>query len=88
MVHFNQRQGLFQSKKDILQYVNDDPREYIPYDYSYSEDIFPAINNLSLMLKSLKSNVRLKIYACFWKEALSVFVSKALISTILTASVL
>ena len=46
MAHFNQRQGLFQSKKDILQYVNDDPREYIPYDYSYSEDIFPAINNL------------------------------------------
>ena len=31
MAHFNQRQGLFQSKKDILQYVNDDPREYIPY---------------------------------------------------------
>ena len=63
MAHFNQRQGLFQSKKDILQYVNDDPREYIPYDYSYSEDIFPAINNLfpdaeKLEIKRPLKNIR------------------------------
>lgn len=60
MAHFNQRQGLFQSKKDILQYVNDDPREYIPYDYSYSEDIFPTINNLFPDIKKLEIKRPLK----------------------------
>ena len=43
-----------------MQYVNDDQREYIPYDYSYSEDIFPAINNLFPDIKKLEIKRPLK----------------------------
>ena len=46
MVHFNFKQGLFQAKGEILQYIGEDGKEYVPYDYNFEEDIVPAINNL------------------------------------------
>ena len=46
MVHFNFKQGLFQAKSEILQYISEDGKEYVPYDYNFEEDIVPAINNL------------------------------------------
>lgn len=46
MVHFNFKQGLFQAKGEILQYISEDGKEYVPYDYNFEEDIVPAINNL------------------------------------------
>ena len=46
MAHFNLRQGLFQSKGELAKYICDGGKEYIPYDYSFDEDILPAINNL------------------------------------------
>ena len=56
MAHFNRRQGLFQSKGELAKYINDGEKEYIPYDYSYSEDIFPAINNLFPDAKKIEIN--------------------------------
>ena len=46
MVHFNFKQGLFQAKGEILQYIGEDGKEYVSYDYNFEEDIVPAINNL------------------------------------------
>ncbi len=46
MVHFNFKQRLFQAKGEILQYISEDGKEYVPYDYNFEEDIVPAINNL------------------------------------------
>lgn len=46
MVHFNFKQGLFQSKGEILQYIGEDGKEYVPYDYNFEEDVVPTINNL------------------------------------------
>lgn len=45
-MHFNFKQGLFQAKGEILQYIGEDGKEYVPYDYNFEEDIVPAINNL------------------------------------------
>lgn len=45
-MHFNFKQGLFQAKGEILQYISEDGKEYVPYDYNFEEDIVPAINNL------------------------------------------
>lgn len=45
-MHFNFKQGLFQSKDEILQYISEDGKEYVPYDYNFEEDVVPAINNL------------------------------------------
>lgn len=39
MVHFNFKQGLFQAKGEILQYIGEDGKEYVPYDYNFEEDI-------------------------------------------------
>lgn len=46
MAHFNLRQGLFQSPHEESIYVNGRENEYIRYDYSFEEDIVPAINKL------------------------------------------
>lgn len=46
MAHFNLRQGLFQSPHEESIYVNGRENEYIRYDYSFDEDIVPAINKL------------------------------------------
>lgn len=46
MAHFNLRQGLFQSPHEESIYVNSRENEYIRYDYSFDEDIVPAINKL------------------------------------------
>lgn len=42
-MHFNFKQGLFQSKGEILQYIGEDGKEYIPYNYNFEEDIVPEI---------------------------------------------
>ena len=70
MEHFNQRQGLFQSKDELAKYINDGEKEYIPYDYSYSEDIFPAINNLFLDTKKLEIKRPLKNIRVFLERSL------------------
>jgi len=70
MAHFNQRQGLFQSKDELAKYINDGEKEYIPYDYSYSEDIFPAINNLFPDVEKLEIKRPLKNIRVFLEGSL------------------
>ena len=53
-----------------MQYINDDPREYIPYDYSYSGDIFPAINNLFPDAKKIEIKRPLKNIRVFLEGSL------------------
>ena len=70
MAHFNQRQGLFQSKGELAKYINDGEKEYIPYDYSYSEDIFPTINNLFPDVEKLEIKRPLKNIRVFLEGSL------------------
>ncbi len=78
MEHLNFKQGLFQSKGEVFQYIGDSGKEYVPYDFE--EDIVPAINNLlpNNEKMPLRRSLRISKYFCW--AALSEFVSKALIS--------
>lgn len=79
-MHFNFKQGLFQAKGEILQYIGEDGKEYVPYDYNFEEDVVPAINNLIPGNEKLPIRRELKNIKVFCKEVWSGFVLRVLTS--------
>lgn len=69
MAHLNFKQGLFQSKGEVLQYIGDGGKEYVLYDYDFEEDIVPAINNLlpnneKMPLQRELKNIKVFLQGC------------------------